>query len=84
MSICASGGTRSYERGATGPRACRAARPPAAVLDELRPTKTLADSLGERREQLHWAWVDFFESHHRANGELAHSRKYLLVSGERR
>ena len=48
------------------------------------PTKTLADSLGERREQLHWACVDFFESHHRANGEIAHSREYLLVRGERR
>jgi SAM-dependent methyltransferase len=48
------------------------------------PTKTLADSLGERREELHRAWVDFFESNYRANGEIAHTREYLLVVGARR
>ena len=48
------------------------------------PTKTLADSLGDRREQLQRAWVEFFESNYRANGEIAHTREYLLVVGERR
>ena len=48
------------------------------------PTKTLADSLGDRREELHRAWVDFFESDYRDDGEIAHTREYLLVSGVRR
>ena len=29
------------------------------------PTKVLADSLGDRREELHQAWVDFFETEYR-------------------
>jgi SAM-dependent methyltransferase len=48
------------------------------------PTKTLADSLGERREELRAAWVDFFETNYRSNGEVAHTREYLLVLGTRR
>jgi SAM-dependent methyltransferase len=48
------------------------------------PTKTLADSLGPRREELRHAWVDFFESNYREDGEIAHRREYLLVTGERR
>jgi hypothetical protein len=48
------------------------------------PTRTLAESLGDRREELHSAWVDFFESNYRSNGEIAHRREYLLVVGERR
>jgi ubiquinone/menaquinone biosynthesis C-methylase UbiE len=48
------------------------------------PTKTPAEALGDRREELHWAWVDFFESHHRTNGQIAHEREYLLVVGTRR
>jgi SAM-dependent methyltransferase len=48
------------------------------------PTRTLAESLGERREDLHAAWVDLFESHYRSNGEIAHAREYLLVLGRRR
>jgi SAM-dependent methyltransferase len=48
------------------------------------PTKTLAERLGERREELHWAWVDFFETNHRTNGEISHPREYLLVTGTRR
>jgi SAM-dependent methyltransferase len=48
------------------------------------PTKTLAESLGERREELHDAWVDFFETEYRVNGEIRHTREYLLVLGERR
>jgi SAM-dependent methyltransferase len=48
------------------------------------PTKVLADSLGERREELHSDWVEFFETNYRANGEIAHTREYLLVAGVRR
>ena len=48
------------------------------------PTKTLADALGDRREELHRAWVDFFESNYRVNGEIVHTREYLLVLGTRR
>ena len=48
------------------------------------PTATLADSLGDRREELHRAWVDFFETNYRRNGEIAHTREYLLVTGVRR
>ena len=48
------------------------------------PTKTLADSLGDRREELHQAWVDFFESNYRQNGSIVHAREYLLVLGIRR
>lgn len=49
------------------------------------PTKTLAEALpDDRRQELHDAWVDFFESNFRSNGEVAHVREYLLVSGVRR
>jgi SAM-dependent methyltransferase len=48
------------------------------------PTKTLADSLGERREDLHRDWVDFFETNYREDGEIVHTREYLLVLGTRR
>jgi hypothetical protein len=48
------------------------------------PTKTLADSLGDRREDFHDAWVDFFETNYRSNGEIVHTREYLLVLGTRR
>ena len=48
------------------------------------PTKTLADSLGDRREELHRDWVDFFETNYRENGGIAHTREYLLVLGRRR
>jgi ubiquinone/menaquinone biosynthesis C-methylase UbiE len=48
------------------------------------PTKTLADSLGERRDELRRAWVEFFEANYRADGGIAHAREYLLVLGERR
>ena len=48
------------------------------------PTKTLADSLGDRREELRSAWVEFFESNYRANGEIAHTREWLLEAGVRR
>jgi ubiquinone/menaquinone biosynthesis C-methylase UbiE len=49
------------------------------------PTKVLADSLDDsRREEFHRAWVDFFEQNYRSNGEIAHTREYLLVLGTRR
>ena len=48
------------------------------------PTKTLAESLGGRREDLHRDWIEFFESTYGDDGEIAHTREYLLVSGIRR
>ncbi len=48
------------------------------------PTKTLADSLGVRRRELRRAWIEFFESNYLDNGEVAHTREYLLVVGARR
>jgi SAM-dependent methyltransferase len=48
------------------------------------PTKTLADSLGDRREEFHRTWVDFFESNYGADGEIVHTRDYLLIVGTRR
>jgi SAM-dependent methyltransferase len=48
------------------------------------PTKVLADSLGDRREELHRAWVDFFETEYKVDGEIQHTREYLLVAGTRR
>lgn len=48
------------------------------------PTRTLADGLGERRDELHRAWVEFFEANHRTNGHITHSRQYLVVLGTRR
>jgi ubiquinone/menaquinone biosynthesis C-methylase UbiE len=48
------------------------------------PTKTLAESLGERREDLHRDWVDFFETNYSSSGEIVYPREYLLVLGTRR
>jgi ubiquinone/menaquinone biosynthesis C-methylase UbiE len=49
------------------------------------PTKTLAESLDDdRREELHRAWVDFFESNYRVGHRIEHPRQYLLVLGARR
>jgi SAM-dependent methyltransferase len=48
------------------------------------PTKVLAESLGDRRGDLHRDWVDFFEQNYRSDGEIAHTREYLLVLGTRR
>jgi hypothetical protein len=48
------------------------------------PTKTLAESLDDRREELHRDWVDFFETNYLSNGEIVHQREYLLVLGTRR
>ena len=49
------------------------------------PTRTLAESLeDDRREEFHQAWVEFFESNYRSNGEIDHDREWLLVYGIRR
>jgi SAM-dependent methyltransferase len=48
------------------------------------PTKTLAESLGDRREELRRAWVDFFDENRRENGRMVHPREYVLVLGTRR
>jgi ubiquinone/menaquinone biosynthesis C-methylase UbiE len=48
------------------------------------PTKTLADSLGDRREDLHRDWVEFFEENYAADGGIVHTREYLLVLGTRK
>ena len=48
------------------------------------PTKTLAESLGDRSADLHRDWVEFFEENYRADGEIVHPREYLLVLGTRR
>jgi hypothetical protein len=37
-----------------------------------------------RREELHGAWVNFFENEYGAEGEIVHTREYLLVLGTRR
>jgi hypothetical protein len=44
----------------------------------------LADSLGERRSEFQRTWVEFFESNYAADGEIVHTREYLLVLGRRR
>jgi SAM-dependent methyltransferase len=48
------------------------------------PTKSLAESLGDRSEDLHRDWVEFFEGNYRADGEIVHPREYLFVLGTRR
>ena len=48
------------------------------------PTKTLADNLGERREELKAAWVDMFNAKYAVDGGIVHTRAYLLVLGTRR
>jgi SAM-dependent methyltransferase len=48
------------------------------------PVKTLAGMLDDdRREELHRAWVDFFETNYRTNGGIAYPREWLLVLGSR-
>ena len=48
------------------------------------PTKMLAEGLGDRREDLRRDWVEFFETNYRKDGEIAHTRQFLLVLGTRR
>ena len=33
---------------------------------------------------LHRDWVDFFETNYDEDGEIVHTREYLLISGVRR
>jgi hypothetical protein len=54
------------------------------VLQQLWPEKTLADSLGERREELRRAWVDLFATEYRDGDEVVHARVPALVLGRRR
>ena len=48
------------------------------------PTKTLAEAIGDRRDDLRRDWVEFFETNYRQDGEIVHTREYLLISGIRR
>jgi SAM-dependent methyltransferase len=48
------------------------------------PTRTLAESLDDRRDDFHRDWVEFFETNYRSDGEIMHTREYLLVLGQRR
>ena len=48
------------------------------------PTKTLAESIGDRREELRDAWISFFNENNKENGGIVHRREYLLVLGRRR
>jgi SAM-dependent methyltransferase len=48
------------------------------------PTKTLAESLGDRRPELERDWVEFFESTYRQGDEIVQTREYLLALGRRR
>jgi SAM-dependent methyltransferase len=48
------------------------------------PTKTLADSLGPRREEFHRTWVDFFEQNYKSGDGIAHDREWLFVIGTKK
>jgi SAM-dependent methyltransferase len=48
------------------------------------PTKTLAEAIGERREDLRRDWVEFYESNYEHDGEIVQPAEYLLISGVRR
>ena len=48
------------------------------------PTKTLADSLGDRRAELRRDWIQFFEDNYRADGEIVQPREFLFITGVRR
>ena len=56
----------------------------ALLYESDRLMKTLAESLGERREELHRDWIEFFETNYEDDGEIVHTREYLLISGVRR
>jgi hypothetical protein len=49
------------------------------------PVKALAESLEpERREELHRAFVDHYETEFRQGDEIVQPREYLLILGTRR
>jgi SAM-dependent methyltransferase len=53
-------------------------------LENFGPLKTLAGMLDDgRREELHQAWVGFFENY-RSDGGIEYPREWLLVTGTRR
>lgn len=54
------------------------------MVSSFGPMKTLADSLGDRREELHQTWTEFFETNFAENGGIAHVREWLLVLGTRK
>jgi ubiquinone/menaquinone biosynthesis C-methylase UbiE len=54
-------------------------------VENFGPVKTLAGMLDDdRREELHRAWVDFFETNYRVDGGIQYAREWLLVTGTRR
>jgi len=54
-------------------------------VENFGPVKTLAGMLDDgRREELHGAWVDFFETNYRVDGGIEYPREWLLVTGTRR
>jgi protein-L-isoaspartate O-methyltransferase len=89
--VDATPGERAMDVGTgTGAVACRLARAGADVVGiDLAPAlveaaKSVADSLEpDRRDELYRTRADFFEGF-RADGEIRHSRTYLLVTGIRR
>lgn len=48
------------------------------------PTKTLVESLGDRREEFRDTWIEFFERNFRDDEHIVHPREYLLILGTRR
>jgi SAM-dependent methyltransferase len=54
------------------------------MVESYGPTKTLAESLGDRREEFHRTWVDYFDDGHTRNGQVEHDREFLLTTGTRR
>jgi len=48
------------------------------------PTKTLVEAIGDRADDLQGDWIEFFEANYEENGEIVHTREYLLVLGTRR
>ncbi len=48
------------------------------------PTKTLVESLGDRREEFRDTWIEFCERNVRDDGHIVHPREYLLILGTRR
>lgn len=52
--------------------------------EDYGPTKTLAESLGDRRAEFRQTWIDFFENNYRQGAEIVHDREWLLVLGTRR
>jgi SAM-dependent methyltransferase len=54
------------------------------MAESYGPTKTLAESLGDRREELHRTWVDYYDEHYARDGRIVEDREYLLTTGTRR